>query len=118
MRHRSLSHVRHAAVFLAIAGCATPSSAQDLEAAKRDAGRAYIACLHTAALRLDDGRSEASSIGIGVAGACTGERHAYAMVAGRGVYQLERGMQERLDNEAQDRATAIVLAERARRRAR
>lgn len=118
MRRSGLSHVRHSAVLLVLAACSTPAVAQDLEAAKRDASQAYIHCLHTAAIKLDDGVSDAYSVGLGAAGACAGERLTYARVAGRGVLELERGMRVRLEQEAHSRATSIVLAERAKRRAR
>lgn len=118
MRHHSLSHVRHSAVLLVIAAYATPAVAQDLETRKRVAGDAYIACLHTAAAKLDDRVSDASGVGLGVAGACARERETFAIVSGRGVMDLERIMRQKLEGEAHSRATSIVLAERALRRAR
>lgn len=105
------------AVLAVLVACATPVVAQT-EAEKREAGAAYLGCLHTAAVKLDDQISDAASIGLGAAGACRRELLEYAKRVGRGVFELERGMRVRLEQEAHSRATAIVLAERAKRRAR
>jgi hypothetical protein len=57
---------------LAVVGCATkPPEATDQE--RTDATRAFIACVHAAAVKLDDGKSDASTIALATRPSCAAE---------------------------------------------
>lgn len=57
---------------LLLSGCLTTQAQQD------NAKEAYSVCITDAVRRLDDGRSDPASVGIGVAGQCSG---AYAKLS-------------------------------------
>ena len=57
---------------LAITGCTTgppPATAQE----KSEALQAFVACLHAAAIKLDDGTSDATAVARGLKASCWGE---------------------------------------------
>jgi hypothetical protein len=100
---------------LTLAGCASnPPQATDQE--RNEAMTALDACLHAAARKLDDGRSEASTIALGLRPSCAAE-----FVRSRDVYgrQLNPAARQMYDDKEQAAfiqiATAAVLEERARR---
>ena len=89
------------AVALMLAGCATKSPAAT-EQERIDAMAALDSCLHAAARKLDDGRSEASTI---------------ALVYGDQLSPLGSQIYHRMDDQVFIQvATAAVLDERAKRR--
>jgi hypothetical protein len=99
-----------------LAGCvAKPPAATESE--RNEAMEALDSCLHAAAKKLDDGRSEASTIALGMrpsrAGAFARSRDVYASQFNPAVSQ----MFHRTDDQAfMQLATAAVLDERAKRR--
>ncbi|SRR5258707_8329275 len=101
---------------LAVVGCATrPPEATDQE--RTEALQSVTACLHAAAIKLDDGRSEASTIALGLRPSCAAEfarsRDVYAQSMNPSAAQLFH----RTDDQAfMQLATAAVLDERAKRR--
>jgi hypothetical protein len=98
------------------AGCAAkPSVTSDQE--RNDAMLALDACLHSAARSLDDGRSEADTIALGLRPSCAAQfvlsRDVYASQLNAAAAQLYH----RTDDQAfMQLATAAVLAERAKQR--
>lgn len=82
-------------MILALPECEA-SSQSDMH---RQALRIYIGCLHTAARKLDDHRSEASIIAEAVAERCSGERNAAAAALSYAPQEISA-------------ATTIVLDER------
>jgi len=101
---------------LAVLGCATkPPEATDQE--RTEVLQAVIACLHAAAIKLDDERSEASTIALGLRPSCAAafarSRDVYAQSMNPSAAQLFH----RTDDQAFIQlATAAVLEERAKQR--
>ena len=104
------------ALVLMLAGCvARPPQATDQE--RTEALTALEACLHAAARKLDDGRSEASTIALGLRPSCAAEFARSRDVFARHLSPAASQMYHRTDDEAFIQvATAAVLGERARRR--
>jgi hypothetical protein len=101
---------------LAVVGCATrPPEATDQ--VRTEELQAVVNCLNAAAIKLDDGRSEASTVGLGLRPSCAAEfarsRNVYAQSMNPSAAQLFH----RMDDQAfMQIATAAVLDERAKRR--
>jgi hypothetical protein len=101
---------------LTLAGCAAnPPQATDQE--RNEALTALNACLHAAARKLDDGRSEASTIALGLRPLCAAEYVRSRDVYGRHLNPAARRMYDQKEQAVFIQiATAVVLEERARRR--
>jgi len=77
---------------------------------------ALDACLHAAARKLDDGRSEASTIALGLRPLCAAEFVRSRDVFGRHLNPVARQMYDQKEQAAFIQiATAVVLDERAKR---
>lgn len=100
------------ALTLSLTGCVAD------ESAKKAAQDAYADCTMAAVKRLDDGRSDPASIGMGVAGACAGQYAALSNQLQTG-FVTERGRESVRDtmqtNEVR-MATNAVLNYRASQR--
>jgi hypothetical protein len=82
---------------------------------ENDANYALVACLHTAAQRLDDRRSDASAVALGLRPACAGEFARFRQIAGRNLNPAARQIFRRNDDQSfMQIATMIVLEERAK----
>lgn len=107
--------MRHwlAVLLLALAGCATASSEDE----KTAAIQAYVACMRAAANQLDDGISDAASIGLAVRGQCASAelRELQAWTAGM-TYAGRESFRIKADAKRLQDATAVVLQERQKRR--
>jgi hypothetical protein len=103
------------AILLVLAACV---GQQVSPAEQQAAAKALFDCWRTNAVALDDGRSDAATIGQAAAGACNSRvvAMARAQLPGRPDLQLAFMNQTRQENA--DRATQIVLTERRRRGAR
>lgn len=115
-----LSHVLRSAVFTALAvSIATPSIAQDTspgEADRRAAMQAYYDCRLEKANLLDDGVSDALTIGNAVAAACRVEMELMADVLSAGEGSRVRSMLiSRLERRSAEDTAVIVLRQRSRR---
>ena len=101
---------------LLLAGCTTsPPKASDQE--RNEVMPALNACLDAAARKLDDGKSEASTIALGLRPSCTAEFARSREVYARSLNPMASQMYHRMDEEAfMQVATAAVLNERAKRR--
>jgi hypothetical protein len=99
-----------------LSGCATkPPEVTDQE--RNDAMNALISCLHAAAKKLDDNRSEASTVALGLRSLCAAEFAPSREVYGRHLNPAARQMYDRKEQEAFIQiATTAVLDERAKRR--
>jgi hypothetical protein len=101
---------------LTLGGCATkPPAATNQE--RDDAMAALDSCLHAAARKLDDGRSEASTIALGLRPSCAGEFARSRDVYGSQLNPAASQIYHRTDDQAFIQvATAAVLDERGKRR--
>lgn len=112
MRHHSLSHVRHSAVLLVLALCATPAVGQS---DPDPAGGAL--CLARNVQRLDDRSSDASTIARAAVAACRNERFAAIKVLKPEVRdELIARALDGLRQHDVDETTAVVLEWRRRAR--
>lgn len=103
-------------VLLILVGCATrpPEASQQQQ---NEGLEALVACLHAAARKLDDGRSEASTIALGLRPSCAGEFARSRDVAASSLNPAAAQIFHRSDDASfMQIATAIVLDERAKRR--
>jgi hypothetical protein len=102
------------ALALTIGGCASnPPPATDQE--RSDVVAELDACLHAAARKLDDGRSEASTVALGLRPLCAAEFVRSRDVFGRHLNPAARRMYDQKEEAAFVQiATAVVLEERAR----
>lgn len=78
----------------------------------------YLQCFATEANRIDDGVSDAATIGRAIAPLCTEERIAAAKAIAEGRARYEAMAIAQLKNQAPEAATRVVLQERLRRRLR
>jgi len=88
------------------------------QAAKDAATKAYADCTMTAVKRLDDGRSDPSSIAMGVSGACAGQ---YAQLSDQMIHTMfteggQASMKDRMEANELRLATTAVLKFRAAQR--
>jgi uncharacterized protein YceK len=108
--------IAHAVLLLT--GCASmPQAPAASQAEIEAASRAYLGCLYVGAERMDDGTSDAMSVGAAVAAACHSELAAVAETRTRGpmstlyvdfLNQMKR-------DEAADGARAVLMVRQARR---
>ena len=101
-----------AAVCLALAGCA--SAAVITQPQKEAAMQSIFDCYAKGASQLDDGRSDAATIGEAVAQICKAELQSYINLISANGYE-QRLMEDRLSASAPKNATAVVLKLRAKR---
>ena len=104
--------------WLALTGCASapPQVPMATEEEKAAAARLYVVCLAANAEDLDDGISDAGSVGAAVAAACRRERRAQIDVSTRGgMESLRLEMYDDADQADAVRGTRMVLDTRRRR---
>jgi hypothetical protein len=100
-----------------LSGCASspPERATDQE--RNDALQTLISCLHAAAKKLDDNRSDAGTVALGMRPLCAAEFARSRDVYGRHLNPAARQIYDRQDTESfLQLATTAVLDERAKRR--
>lgn len=104
-------------VALASITTATAREAPATEVEKEAATRAYVECKIDKAKRLDDGISDAISIGAAIASACRPEMETVAGVLAKGEKRdrVRLMLIDRLANHAVEDAAAVVLLERRKR---
>ena len=107
------------ALAILLAGCET-KPAPPAAATSEEREQALIvlnACLQAAARKLDDGRSEASTVALSVRPSCAAEFARSRDVYARSLNPQASQMYHRMDDQAfKQAATAAVLEERAQRR--
>lgn len=86
-----------------------------LSPAATEAAKAYQACMKQAAVTLDDGKSDAATIGLGIVSFCSVQRRNFAVTSSHGNFELQTYTQRAIDAKAPADATAWVLAMRAAR---
>jgi hypothetical protein len=99
-----------------LSGCvsSTPPPATDQE--RSDATDAFLSCLIVADRKLDDNRSDASTIALGLKSFCAAAFARARDVDGRSLNPQAQQMYHQLDEEAFIHiATTVVLGERAKR---
>lgn len=104
---------------LCLSGCATrpPSATVATDQEQNDAMKDLISCLHSAAKKLDDNKSPASTIALGMRPLCASEFASSREVYGRNLNPTARRIYDRKDQESYMQiATTAVLDERAKRR--
>ena len=106
--------MRRVILLALILGC-TGCAASDQE--KEGATRAWISCLNAAVLRYDDHKSSPVEIAYGILPACSTQFHAVEDVysAGLSLDAYYGVLQPRMERDALQTATAVVLKERAAR---
>jgi len=96
---------------LLVAACATPEASKE---EKDAASSQYVACLAKTAPTYDDGRSDASTIGLAVYNSCRREFQAWLDVSAKGMSPGARQMfYERMEKRGPEAATQVVLKRRA-----
>ena len=102
-----------------LAGCAAappPAAAPPVRASELEHHDALTTCLNAAAIKLDDGRSEVSTIALGLRPLCAAEFARSRDVYAHGLNPAAAEMFHRADDDAfMEMATIAVLNERARR---
>ena len=97
---------------LLLTACSTSVPAAT-EQEKSDAMRAYVSCLHNAARKMDDGKSDAATIAIALKPVCAAEFANSVQVAERGMnLQVKRMFEDRMQGHQIEIATVAVLDER------
>jgi hypothetical protein len=88
------------------------------ESEKSDAGKAYIACLHKAARRMDDGKSDAMSVALAIKPICAAEFRTLLKLHVQGAPYLDVDARKRVEDSMEPRqlewGTTAVLDERKR----
>jgi hypothetical protein len=106
-----------AVIALQATACASKMTNEAIEAAESSkdiATRAAFACAHRAAHELDDGKSDAATIGFAVVGACSNEFTVVRSVYGQNMSQEGRLMlHDKMKPAFLTMATQAVLSERA-----
>ena len=98
-----------------LAGCETKPQAPP--ATSEDREQALNACLRAAARKLDDGRSEASTVALALRPSCTAEFARSRDIYARSISSQASQMYHKMDDQTFKRAaTNAVLEERAQRR--
>lgn len=90
------------------------AGAQDLSPQGKAAGAAYFQCLRREARAVDDGKSEASTIALGVVSQCRASIGAYALVSSHGSFDVQKNVMDGAEQRAVADATAAVLVIRER----
>ena len=89
----------------------TPPPATESE--KNAALMAYLTCLHDAARKMDDGKSDAMSVALTIKPLCAGEFRTVVKVRGRDMNREAFGMfEDRMEPKQLELATTAVLDER------
>ena len=102
---------------LALALVASGAGAQvTLPPAAQAAAKVYYDCMHSAAEKVDDGRSDASSIAMGVVAMCRAHQRPLAIAMSGGNFELQQMTQRDLQQRELSIATGFVLAVRTYRR--
>ncbi len=102
----------YVAVLLSACGPSLPTPATEQE--KRDAASIYLSCLMNAALRLDDGKSDASTIRAAIALLCTKDFDTFAKFEGRGMLpEAQRNFEAAMTRGQVGLATQAVLEVRS-----
>ena len=98
------------------AGCAAALPPPPLRASEPEHHDALTTCLNAAAIKLDDGRSEVSTIALGLRPLCAAEFARSRDMYARGLNPAATEMFHRTDDDAfMQMATTAVLNERAKR---
>lgn len=105
--------MRRIAIAVLLMASASGAGAQGLSPEGVDASTKYQACMKAYAAKLDDGRSDAASIGLGVVPMCAVERRNFAVVSSHGSFELQAATQRAMDEKAHALATSYVLVLRA-----
>lgn len=63
----------HVIMFLVLTGCLSNQQESVSEEAKQQAMKAYMDCLHAAAAKMDDGKSDAMTVAMAIKPLCAGE---------------------------------------------
>lgn len=101
------------ALLVTLCACTTPDAPPVPAADMRAASQAEIGCMKHFAASLDDGKSDAATIGLAVAHACEQETRAAAAVVARGQNGRVQAMTEaNLLSDAPKTATEAVLLQR------
>lgn len=96
---------------VAIAGCAAREATEE---AKNDALSRYVACLNRAAPTYDDGRSDASTIGVVINNACRQDFQRWLDVSAQGQNaEVRQIFFARMEKRGVELATQVVLKRRA-----
>jgi hypothetical protein len=104
------------AAALSLAGCAAAKPPAATEDERKEALQALNVCLSAAARKLDDGKSDASTIALALRPSCAAEFARSRDVFGRELNPAAARMYHRTDDDAFVQvATSIVLHERAKR---
>jgi hypothetical protein len=97
---------------LLLTACSTSVPAAT-EQEKSDAMRAYVSCLHNAARKMDDGKSDAATVAIAIKPICAVEFANSVQIAERGAnLQVRRMFEDRIQGRQIEIATVAVLDER------
>ncbi|WP_445493191.1 hypothetical protein [Rhodopseudomonas sp. RCAM05734] len=102
---------------LALALMASGAGAQQgLSPVAQAAAKVYMDCMHATAEKVDDGRSDAGSIAIGVVAFCRVHQRPLAIAMSAGSPEMQQVMQQEIEQRALQTATGFVLAVRTFRR--
>jgi hypothetical protein len=102
---------------LALADCVATPPPQATDQERSEVLMTLEVCLHAAAKKLDDGRSEASTVALGLRPSCAGEFARSRDIYARSLNPAAAQIFHRSDDQAfMQTATAVVLDERAKRR--
>ena len=94
-----------------LSACSTTPPATESE--KNAALMAYLTCLHNAARKMDDGRSDAMSVALAIKPPCAAEFRTSVKVRGRDMNREAFSMfEDRMEPKQLELATTAVLDER------
>jgi hypothetical protein len=100
-------------MFLMLTGCMSNQGEAASEEAKTQAMNAYLACLHKAAPKMDDGKSDAMSVALAIKPLCAGEFARSVKLSGSDLAPYARNLFEKGAREKElELATMVVLDER------
>jgi hypothetical protein len=101
---------------LILGGCTSPTPSPGLSAETQQSTRDVVECLRQAAVRLDDFRSDATSVAYGIVGACTPEINRSIEAGAQGLtFDGSQTFRSRTNAFYLKAATEVVLSERASR---
>jgi len=97
-------------MIITLSGCVPPAPKADVDAAMMT----YVACLHSAAKQVDDGKSDAISVAVAIQPMCAQEFRQSVLLYGQGMSMRARLIYEQgMDGKQLEFATGAVLDERS-----
>jgi hypothetical protein len=106
-------HATHVVMFLMLTGGLSNQQESVSEEGKQQAMKAYMDCLHAAAAKMDDGKSDAMTVAMAIKPLCAGEFARSVKLSGSGLSPYARNLfEERVQASQLELGATAVLDQR------